>query len=187
MEKKKFILSINNSDVDGIDMFLFEGTYQEASKRICALAAEWVDSVDGRFESVEISPDDVTVQYAGYHVEFTLKAIDELTDRQIKDKYLKAAEKMMGLDYFSKYEFPLSQDNKEANCRKVVDAVDRALKIYSFDNIDVSRNEETNLLYVGYHSRHNSFPVEKNLADADEVDLETLEEELDKRGVGHWW
>lgn len=77
-------------------------------------------------------------------------------------------------------------DLDEANSI-IVSAVKDALEKYSADNVDVVRNEETNCLYVTYHSRHNSFSISDDLINADYVDLNDLEKQLDDLNVGHVW
>lgn len=69
----------------------------------------------------------------------------------------------------------------------VVDKVEEVLKEYDSENIDVVINEETNCLYVMYHSDNNSFPVSEDIVHEDHVLFGGLEEELDELGVGHVW
>ena len=70
---------------------------------------------------------------------------------------------------------------------KILEDVKEALYKYNSDNIDVVRNEETNCLYVTYHSRHNSFPISDKEYPIDEVNLKELEIKLDELGVGYVW
>ena len=74
---------------------------------------------------------------------------------------------------------------KEMALIHVIEAVYRALDKYSSDNVDVIRNEETNMLDVFYHSRHNSFSIESNVASFDDVNIRELKEELDCLDVGY--
>ena len=69
----------------------------------------------------------------------------------------------------------------------VILAVEDALCEYSENNVDVMRNEETNMLDVIYHSSSNSFAIECGVACFDEVDIDALEYALDDLGVGHCW
>ena len=69
----------------------------------------------------------------------------------------------------------------------VIAAAKDALCQYSAENVDVVRDEETNMLDVIYHSRHNSFAIQSGVACCDEVDFTELENELDDLGVGYCW
>ena len=94
----------------------------------------------------------------------------------------------------NKEEKPLEELKEESKKMKnkeilnnVIEAVYRALDKYSASNVDVIRNEETNMLETVYHSRHNSFDIEDNIANYDDVDIEKLEIWLDECGVGYDW
>ena len=76
---------------------------------------------------------------------------------------------------------------KEILLASIINTVYEILEQYSSDNVDVVRDEETNMLNIIYHSRHNSFPIETNVAKFDDVDIEELEKELDNCNVGHCW
>lgn len=69
----------------------------------------------------------------------------------------------------------------------VITKVKEALNKYDSENIDVIINEETNCLYIMYHSYNNSFPVSEDIVHEDHVLLGELEEKLDELGVGHVW
>ena len=69
----------------------------------------------------------------------------------------------------------------------VITKVKEALNKYDSENIDVVINEETNCLYVMYHSDNNSFPIGEDIVHEDHVLLGELEEKLDALGVGHVW
>ena len=70
----------------------------------------------------------------------------------------------------------------------VIEAVERALCKYSSANVDVMRNEETNALDVIYHSRHNSFSIESNVAYFNDFNnIHELEFALDDLDVGYVW
>ena len=43
------------------------------------------------------------------------------------------------------------------------------------------------ILYITFHSRHNSFPVSNKTYPADGVDFKALERELDALNVGYVW
>lgn len=76
---------------------------------------------------------------------------------------------------------------EEQNLRKLLEIVDKALVDFASDNVDVLKNEETNMYDVIYHSRNNSFAIYKDVIRVDSLDLYLgeLEEELDKRNVGY--
>lgn len=70
----------------------------------------------------------------------------------------------------------------------VIEAIERALYIYDYNNVDVVRDDETNMLDVIYHSRHNSFPIEQGIASFDDFDdIIELEFALDNYEVGYVW
>ncbi len=69
----------------------------------------------------------------------------------------------------------------------VVEAVRRALGKYNPENVDVILNEESNMLDIVYHSRHNSFDIESNVANANDIDLRKLELVLEEYDVGYVW
>ena len=77
--------------------------------------------------------------------------------------------------------------SKEEALERIVEAVDNALCNYSSANVDVIKDEETNMLDVFYHSRHNSFCIESDVVSFDSVDLSALEIELEERDVGYVW
>lgn len=70
---------------------------------------------------------------------------------------------------------------------KVVLAVKNALCEYDSSNVDVVLNEETEMLDIVYHSRHNSFGIAYDIAHCDEVDFNRLEIELNELDVGYVW
>lgn len=70
---------------------------------------------------------------------------------------------------------------------KIVKHVKKALEKYSTENVDVALNEETNCLYVMYHSDHDSFPITKDICQKEHANLEKLAAALDKLDVGHCW
>lgn len=76
---------------------------------------------------------------------------------------------------------------KEMKTMYVIEAVDRALAKYDEDNINVCINEETEKLDIMYCSKNNSFPIETDIADKEDIDFKILEKELDVRSVGHIW
>lgn len=69
----------------------------------------------------------------------------------------------------------------------VVEAVKRALDKYDSGNIDVILNEESNMLDIVYHSRHNSFDIESDVTSANDIDLRQLELALEEYNVGYVW
>lgn len=69
----------------------------------------------------------------------------------------------------------------------VITKVKEALNKYDSENIDVIINEETNCLYIMYHSYNNSFPVSEDIVHENHVLFGELEEKLDTLGVGHVW
>lgn len=69
----------------------------------------------------------------------------------------------------------------------VVEAVKRALNKYNSGNIDVILNEESNMLDIVYHSRHNSFSIESDVVSANDIDLRQLELILEEYDVGYVW
>ena len=80
------------------------------------------------------------------------------------------------------------RSRKEMALIHVIEAVERALCKYSSANVDVMRNEETNALDIVYHSRHNSFSIENNVAYfSDFSNIRTLENALDDLDVGYVW
>ena len=70
---------------------------------------------------------------------------------------------------------------------RVIEAVHRALEQYNSENVDVVLDEDTGMLDIVYHSRHNSFGIESDVANVDDVDLSELEVELDELNVGYVW
>ena len=76
---------------------------------------------------------------------------------------------------------------KEMSLIHVIEAVHRALDKYSSENVDVVLNEETEMLDVIYHSRHNSFGIESNVASVENINLRELENELESLNVGWVW
>lgn len=82
----------------------------------------------------------------------------------------------------------IASDIEEVYETIILEAVDEALAKYSSDNVDVVWDEEPGYLYVGYHSKNNSFSISGDLFPRDDVDLDSLAKELDKRNVGQcWW
>lgn len=81
----------------------------------------------------------------------------------------------------------LAEPDEDEELYSVVALVDKALDEYASDNVDVVLNEETNMLDIMYHSDNNSFAIYSEVADADIIDFGVLEDELDKRDVGHVW
>lgn len=69
----------------------------------------------------------------------------------------------------------------------VVEAVRRALDKYDSGNVDVVLNEGSNMLDIVYHSRHNSFDIESDVASANDIDLRQLELALEEYDVGYVW
>lgn len=69
----------------------------------------------------------------------------------------------------------------------VVEAVRRALDKYDSGNVDVILNEESNMLDIVYHSRHNSFDIESDVTSANDIDLRQLELALEEYDVGYVW
>ena len=69
----------------------------------------------------------------------------------------------------------------------VVEAVRRALDKYDSGNVDVILNEENNMLDIVYHSRNNSFNIESDVANANDIDLRQLELALEEYDVGYVW
>lgn len=69
----------------------------------------------------------------------------------------------------------------------VMEAVDRALRKYSAENVDVMVNEETGRLDVIYHDEGNSFPIEMGVAAMAHVNKKSLVKELNLRKVGYCW
>ena len=59
---------------------------------------------------------------------------------------------------------------------------------FSSANVDVMRNEETNALDVIYHSRHNSFSIESNVAYFNDFNnIHELKFALDDLDVRYVW
>jgi len=69
----------------------------------------------------------------------------------------------------------------------VIEAVKRALNKYDSGNIDVILNDESNMLDIVYHSRHNSFDIESDIANVNDIDLRQLESALEEYDVGYVW
>lgn len=68
---------------------------------------------------------------------------------------------------------------------KVVKAVDEALKNYGTDVVSVDYNEETDMIDINECHSSWSDVIAEAVAYRDNVDLNELVAELDKRGVGH--
>lgn len=69
----------------------------------------------------------------------------------------------------------------------VIEAVKKALDKYDSGNVDVVLNEESNMLDVVYHSRHNSFDIASNVVSVNDIDLRQLELALEEYNVGYVW
>lgn len=67
----------------------------------------------------------------------------------------------------------------------ILSAAHEALEKYSEDNLDLMKNEENGMLYIGFHSDNNSFPVSDFIVSADEVDIDFAIAEMDKLHIGH--
>ena len=111
------------------------------------------------------------------------KNIDEAYDKALKT----IGNALKDLPVEVEFEVECVDEPDEDLIEIVLDAVDQALGKYSSDNVDVVHNEETEMLDVVYHSKNNSFTIESGIAYTDEIDLDELENELDKLNVGHCW
>lgn len=83
------------------------------------------------------------------------------------------------------YSGDLCTDREKIN--KIKDAVVNALSKYSTDNVDIVRNEESGMINIIYHSRHNSFDIVSNVCDLDglsELDIDVIAEYYD---IGYCW
>ena len=69
----------------------------------------------------------------------------------------------------------------------VIEAVKKALDKYDSGNVDVVLNEESNMLDVVYHSKHNSFDIVSDVVSANDIDLRQLELALEEYDVGYVW
>lgn len=75
----------------------------------------------------------------------------------------------------------------EHNLNYILDEVHQALTLYPEDSIDVIFDESTQQLCIMYHSDNNSFPIADNLGTKDSVNLDEMEQALDKLHVRHCW
>lgn len=60
-----------------------------------------------------------------------------------------------------------------------------ALLHYREENVDIVRNEETDMLDVIYHSDNNSFPIVSNVCKEEELTTEEIKAIADAYGVGY--
>ena len=90
---------------------------------------------------------------------------------------------------YNKFELTAEEPSETSNTiiKEIVKDVKTALEKYSSDNIDVVKNGDAMILYITFHSRHNSFPVSNKTYPADGVDFKALERELDALNVGYVW
>ena len=77
--------------------------------------------------------------------------------------------------------------SKVEKTEKIKKAVENALLKYDAENVDIVRQEETNVINIMYHSRHNSFPIVSNVCTANglsETDIDKISREYD---TGYCW
>lgn len=63
----------------------------------------------------------------------------------------------------------------------------KSLKQYSSEHIDVVIDEESDQLYITYHSDKDSFPCSQTLCSRYDVPANLLERLCDKYQIGHCW
>lgn len=89
------------------------------------------------------------------------------------------------LDIPYNVELDENEELEDDQTDEVITAVDKALWDYASDNVDVVRDEETDMLHVMYHSDNNSFAIFDDVAHADFVNMSRLNIELSKRNIGY--
>lgn len=78
-------------------------------------------------------------------------------------------------------------EEKFGYANEVALAAHNAICKYDSDNVDVVEDELTRHLVVMYHSDNNSFPIKDTNLFLDNVDEDSLIDQLDSMGVGHSW
>lgn len=77
--------------------------------------------------------------------------------------------------------------SKEEKITNIKTAVEEALEKYGPENVDIIKNQETGLIDIMYHSRHNSFGIITDVCsceDLSETDIDTI---ANCYSIGYCW
>ena len=77
--------------------------------------------------------------------------------------------------------------NKNEKLQRIEDAVKAALAQFCSDNVDIIKNEDSGMVYIMYHSRHNSFPIIGNVCTSYGLSESDISDIADYYDVGYCW
>lgn len=76
---------------------------------------------------------------------------------------------------------------KEDKVRMISGSVKDALTKYDTENVDIVRNEESGNVDIVYHSSNNSFPIVKDVCDAEGMRESDIKKVADFYNIGYCW
>lgn len=77
---------------------------------------------------------------------------------------------------------------KENKIRNIETEIKKALRKYDSGNVDFYRNEENpEIGYLMFHSRHNSFPITDEYFNISELNQEDIKKICDEYNIGYMW
>ena len=91
------------------------------------------------------------------------------------------------------YEMMLRQDIELVDdvymekLKKIEEAIKQALKQYSKENVDIVADEESGMIYIMYHSGHNSFPIISDVCSLDGLSVSDIDKMADYYDIGYCW
>ena len=74
---------------------------------------------------------------------------------------------------------------KSEKIQSIKNAVENALSKYDASNVDIVKEEE--MIYIVYHSRHNSFPIISNVCASDSLTESDIAQIADCYAIGYCW
>ena len=77
--------------------------------------------------------------------------------------------------------------NKNEKIKMIKNAVENALSKYDEENVDIVKDEENGMVDIIYHSRHNSFPIVRDVCSSDGLSESDIDKIANYYDIGYCW